>query len=168
MAILSRLVGAGRVLSGQVRQGSAAVVKNRPSRWDWDLFKDYLHFYVLLGVIPLGAIVVYANVFKGKAVLKPLPEDYVPQDYEYHRHPITRWMVRNFYPSLQQKYENHLSMIWEEAKITNMRALQREVHRQMKVHADYKGWYTQDVSAEQLRRVIQCNKGDVESQGFRV
>ena len=38
------------------------------------MLKDYIHFYIMLGAIPLGLIVALANIFKGPAVLKPIPE----------------------------------------------------------------------------------------------
>lgn len=56
-----------------------------PSRFQWDKFKDTLHFFVMLGVIPITAIVLYVNVFIGPATLTPIPEGYTPKHWEYHR-----------------------------------------------------------------------------------
>ena len=43
-------------------------------RWNWDLFKDYIHFYIMIGAIPIGALIVGSNIMVGSAVLKPIPE----------------------------------------------------------------------------------------------
>lgn len=56
-----------------------------PSRFQWDKFKDLLHFFVMIGVIPITAIVFYANVFVGPAKLTAIPEGYVPKHWEYYR-----------------------------------------------------------------------------------
>lgn len=56
-----------------------------PSRMQWHKFKDMLHFYVMLGVIPITAIVFYTNVFIGPATLTEAAEDSEPKHWEYHR-----------------------------------------------------------------------------------
>lgn len=57
----------------------------QPSRFQWHKFKDLLHFYAMLGILPLGAIAFYVNVFIGPATLAEIPEGYVPKHWEYHR-----------------------------------------------------------------------------------
>lgn len=56
-----------------------------PSRFQWDKFKDLLHFFTMLGLIPVTAVVFYANVFVGPAKLTPIPDGYVPKHWEFHR-----------------------------------------------------------------------------------
>lgn len=56
-----------------------------PTRFQWHKFKDLFHFYVLAGLIPLGALSFYTNVFIGPAELTEIPEDYVPKHWEYYR-----------------------------------------------------------------------------------
>lgn len=56
-----------------------------PSRFQWDKFKDLLHFFTMLGLIPVTAVVFYVNVFIGPARLTPIPDGYVPKHWEYHR-----------------------------------------------------------------------------------
>lgn len=63
-----------------------------PSRWQWNKFKDYFHFYLMAGLIPAGAIVTYANVIVGPATLSEIPEDYEPKHWEYYR----VWQFSNF------------------------------------------------------------------------
>lgn len=56
-----------------------------PSRFQFHKFKDSLHFFVMLGVIPVTALVFYVNVFIGPATLTPIPAGYEPKHWEYHR-----------------------------------------------------------------------------------
>jgi len=151
MALLSRMARSVVVQPVRHGGGGAATVQNRPSRWEYDLFKDYVHFYLMLGAIPIGLAITLTNIVKGPAQLKPIPEGYIPQEYEYYKNPIVRFMVKHVYPTYQQNYESRLSSIWEESKKQNMYLLRKEVHRQMRVHSDYKGWYTREFTAEYLR-----------------
>lgn len=60
------------------------------------------HYYLMVGLIPVSAIIFYTNVFIGPAQLTPIPEGYVPKHWEYHRHPITRFIARYIHNSPQQ------------------------------------------------------------------
>lgn len=55
----------------------------KPSRFQWHKMKDYLHFYFLLGAIPVGIVITWVNVFIGPATLEEIPEGYVPKEWEY-------------------------------------------------------------------------------------
>ncbi|XP_023338049.1 NADH dehydrogenase [ubiquinone] 1 beta subcomplex subunit 5, mitochondrial-like [Eurytemora carolleeae] len=115
MAILSRLQNLKGVLKTPVRFGGGhAIAQNRPSRWNYEIFKDNMHFYFMLGAVPIAVVVTVANVLQGPAVLKPIPEGYVPKEYEYHKHPLTRWLCKYIFTSYQEKYEAHLSYVWED------------------------------------------------------
>lgn len=57
----------------------------QPSRFQWNKFKDNLHFYSLLGAIPCTLLIFFVNVFIGPATLTPTPEGYEPKHWEYHR-----------------------------------------------------------------------------------
>jgi len=112
---------------------------------------DHLHFYLMLGLIPAGLLIVGSNVFKGPAEMRPIPEGYLPKEHEYFKHPIVRWLVKNVYAPYQQHYEVRLARVWEEGKKQNMYLLKREVQRQMRINQDYKGWYTREMNAEFIR-----------------
>lgn len=73
------------VLSRYMAGGHHRTIPYVPSRWQWNKFKDYLHFYVMLGAIPLSLITLYVNVFIGPATLSEIPEGYVPKHWEYFR-----------------------------------------------------------------------------------
>lgn len=57
----------------------------QPSRFQWNKFKTLLNFYVMLGVLPVTAIVMYCNIFIGPAQLQEIPADYEPKHWEYHK-----------------------------------------------------------------------------------
>lgn len=57
----------------------------QPSRFQWNKFKDLLHFYTMIGVGPIIAIVFFANVFVGPATLTEIPDGYIPKHWEYHK-----------------------------------------------------------------------------------
>jgi len=155
MAVLSRLSSLRQVMVKQVRHGGGigGPVENRPSRWNWDKFKDYMHFYLLLGAIPLGAVILASNVYVGQAVLKPIPEGYEPKEEEYYKSPITRWFVRNIYRSEQQQYEMGAADHWELQKKNEMYFLMQEVRRVQSLRQDYKGWYTKENDAAMYLRI---------------
>lgn len=64
------------------------------SRFQWHKFKDLLHFYVLLGAIPIAVLIFGVNVFIGPATLTPIPEDYTPKHWEYHKVSAVKLLLR--------------------------------------------------------------------------
>lgn len=61
------------------------VLHIEPSRFQWNKFKNYMHYYIMLGVIPCSLVVLFSNVFIGPATLSEIPPDYVPKHWEYIR-----------------------------------------------------------------------------------
>lgn len=76
--------------------GHARTLVIFPSTFQWNKFKDLLHLYFSAGIIPLGLLITYTNLFIGKAELSDVKDGYVPEAWEYERHPITRFFVRHF------------------------------------------------------------------------
>merc|ERR1712110_731744 len=68
MAVLSTLLSKrlGTVLTQASRSMGGMTVRNRPSRWYYDKFKDHLHFYFLLAAIPLSLFTAYMNITIGE------------------------------------------------------------------------------------------------------
>lgn len=54
------------------------------SRWQWHKTKDWMHFYFFVGAIPAGLIIFFTNVFIGPAQLEPIPDGYIPKQWEYY------------------------------------------------------------------------------------
>jgi len=112
------------------------------SRFQWQLFKDHLHFYIFLGVIPLSALVFYANVFIGPATLREIPEGYVPKQWEYFQNPVKRWFARYWIDNMQMHYERNMHYIVLLQEKRRMRKMAWKVDRLMKERADYPNYYT--------------------------
>ena len=88
-------------------------MKTKPSDWAYVKASNIFLFYLTIWAAPLLAIATYTNIFIGPATLKPTPEGYEPKEEEYERHPITRWMAKNYHMSEQQKHEMELHARWE-------------------------------------------------------
>ncbi|CAD6217163.1 GSCOCG00004701001-RA-CDS [Cotesia congregata] len=127
-----------------------------PSRWHWHKTKDLLHFYTLIGVVPLSIAVFCINVFIGPATLKEIPEGYEPKHWEYYRHPISRWLARYVFPSDQQEYEKQMFFIWEEQEKQKLRKLENKIHNLMNERIDYQYYYYEPyTNAQYVRRQAQ-------------
>lgn len=131
------------IVTRQMSGGHAETMKIRPSRWSWNRFKDMLHFYFLLGIIPLTVFTTCVNIFVGPARLVDIPEGYVPEEHEYYQvaprweswswfwsnvdlpvqHPVTRWISRNIVRSYQMEYEMYCQHVFEEEYKKNLRSL---------------------------------------------
>ncbi|XP_058834170.1 NADH dehydrogenase [ubiquinone] 1 beta subcomplex subunit 5, mitochondrial [Topomyia yanbarensis] len=112
-----------------------------PSRFQWHKFKDLFHFYIMIGLIPVLGIVFYANVFIGPAQLTDIPADYEPKHWEYHSHPITRFIARYIMTNPQQEYEKILHHLYEENEKRQMLELEKRVRDKMAERHDYQSYY---------------------------
>lgn len=68
----------------------------QPTRFQWNKWKDFLHFYTLVGAIPVGVLIFLVNVFVGPATLSPIPEGYIPKHWEYHKVNLTHFFFKIF------------------------------------------------------------------------
>ncbi|XP_069702894.1 NADH dehydrogenase [ubiquinone] 1 beta subcomplex subunit 5, mitochondrial [Periplaneta americana] len=143
------------VISAQQRMMSGGhgprILPLTPSRWQWHKFKDLAHYYFMIGLIPVGLVVFYANVFVGPAKLSEIPEGYEPKHWEYHRNPITRFIARYLLPSPQQEYEKFLHQIYEEDEKAKIRLLENKIRAKMAERHDYQGYYTRPFTANYHR-----------------
>ncbi|XP_068137166.1 NADH dehydrogenase [ubiquinone] 1 beta subcomplex subunit 5, mitochondrial [Hyperolius riggenbachi] len=99
-------------------------------------FLSYLKFYVLLGVIPAAIAITLINIFIGPAELAEIPEGYVPEEWEYYQHPITRWISRNMYPTFQESYEKGMAIIHIESEKRQLRLYEDIAERAMERRGD--------------------------------
>jgi NADH dehydrogenase (ubiquinone) 1 beta subcomplex subunit 5 len=114
-----------------------------PSKYREYEMRDKFHFFYLLTAVPMALIIAYVKIRIGPAVLKEIPEGYVPEEYEYYKDPISRWMARVWpvYSSYVKSYERtlyYLHMEIEKKKTQDMMSRARELNLRRE---DVKGWY---------------------------
>ncbi|XP_064459532.1 NADH dehydrogenase [ubiquinone] 1 beta subcomplex subunit 5, mitochondrial-like [Ornithodoros turicata] len=124
-----------------LRQMSERRMQIKSSSYAWHLFKDKVHFYLMLGVIPLGTLIFLVNVFIGPPELAEIPEGYEPKPWEYFNHPIKRFFARYVYPYPQQNYEKMMHYLQTEHERVQLRAIEEKVRFLMKERGDYQSWY---------------------------
>uniref|UniRef100_A0A9N6WU24 NADH dehydrogenase [ubiquinone] 1 beta subcomplex subunit 5, mitochondrial n=1 Tax=Alona affinis TaxID=381656 RepID=A0A9N6WU24_9CRUS len=113
----------------------------KPSRYHWERFKDLTHFYVLVGAIPAGALIIYCNLFIGPAKLAEIPEGYEPEEYEYHSHPITRFMAKHMVRSYQQEYEMFCQDTYEQSLRAKLNLAEQRIKSKMRENNDVQNIY---------------------------
>ncbi|CAG9859219.1 unnamed protein product [Phyllotreta striolata] len=123
----------------------------KSSDWQWTKFKDYINFYVLLGVIPCSLAIFYANVFIGPSTLAEIPPDYTPKHWEYYRSPVTRFIAKYIMTNPQQDYEKFLAYMYQESEIKRIRLLESEIKKRMSEKLDYQAYYYRPVLAKYHR-----------------
>ncbi|KAL3276491.1 hypothetical protein HHI36_011871 [Cryptolaemus montrouzieri] len=123
-----------------------------PSRFSWNKFKDLVHFYILVGIIPCAVVITYCNVFIGPATLSEIPPDYTPKHWEYERHPITRFLAKYVTANLQQEYEKYLAHIFMEDEKRRLKELEKQIKEKMKQRDDYQAYYYRPILAKYHRQ----------------
>ncbi|UYV76909.1 NDUFB5 [Cordylochernes scorpioides] len=146
--------GAGVVVNPVRHAGDhAGIFPLQPSRFQFKQHTNLLHFYFMLGLIPVTAIIFLANIYVGPAELSDIPEGYIPQEHEYHKHPITRFLVKYFIPTEQQRYEITMYSIDKQAQMRRYRILREKTFDLIKTRQDYVGLYYQPFEADDIRHL---------------
>lgn len=119
------------------RNGTISVIKRhsghgnqiviKPSEFQWKKFKDVVHLYTMVGLIPAWIFAAYHNIFTGHAILTETPEGYVPEYYETEKHPITRIMTKRFMEHPRENYERRLHNLNVEAEKVILRKIEHQV-----------------------------------------
>jgi len=112
-----------------------------PSRFEWERWKNDIHFYLTLGFGPMALLILFSNLFVGQAQLSDIPEDYEPMPWEYYKGPIERFFARYVYEFPERRYERTLHHLYMETERIKMRKLEKKVKALMHDRQDYKGWY---------------------------
>ncbi|KAK0078165.1 hypothetical protein PV325_002919 [Microctonus aethiopoides] len=126
------------------------------TRWHWDKTKDLFHLYTIVAGVPIGIVILLTNIFVGPATLTPIPEGYEPKHWEYHKHPITRFLARYVFRSDQMEYEKYLHFIWTQQELIKCRELEAKVKSLMSDRLDYQAYYYQPfTNAKYIRKEAQ-------------
>ncbi|CAE1264770.1 NDUFB5 [Acanthosepion pharaonis] len=128
------------------------VMEITPSRFEWVRFKNELHFYVMLGAVPLGLLTLFVNLFIGKAELADIPEGYEPKEWEYSSSPITQFIHKMWFEPLQKSYEKKMHVLHIENEKRKQLKLEARVKDMMRQNQDYMGWYYIPVSKSLIDR----------------
>jgi len=114
----------------------------RPSTYARDRFKDDFFFYVTIGLVPMGMFVTWQNVRYGPAELREIPDDYVPEQWEYYKDPVRRFMARSWHGnSHPREYERTAYFIWKADQARRDTLKMRRVHDAMKATPTQRDWF---------------------------
>ncbi|XP_021366483.1 NADH dehydrogenase [ubiquinone] 1 beta subcomplex subunit 5, mitochondrial-like [Mizuhopecten yessoensis] len=123
------------------RGGAGRAMPMRTGLYLDRLWRDGVQFFLVLGTIPALGIITLSNLFSTHGELTDLPEDQNPQTWEYHKHPITRFIAKYIVRSPEKLYEVHMAMMYEQDQKRRLRLLERQVKRVMLDRQDVRGWY---------------------------
>ncbi|XP_038061591.1 NADH dehydrogenase [ubiquinone] 1 beta subcomplex subunit 5, mitochondrial-like isoform X2 [Patiria miniata] len=126
---------------GMAGGGKARKFFVTPTRYSDRRFLKAMRYYILLTGIPCVVGITFVNVFIGPAQLAEIPEGYVPKEYEYHQHPITRFISRHFVNTPQQEYEKMAHYLAIEQEKIEARQAEKTVKRLMRKRGDGHWYY---------------------------
>jgi len=143
-----------------VRNGGANRIPIIPSKYDWNRFKNELHFFLMLGAIPTFSLIAYVNIFVGPAELAEIPDGYEPKAWEYEEHPFKRWFAKYIYEEPEKTYERTLDVLHRKREERYWKQLEKKVKELQSDRLDYRGWYftTENKDLKEYERVVEQEK----------
>lgn len=126
----------------------------RPSNWLRYEATDTLSFWLMFCSLPVLALVLYVNLMIGDATLAVTPEGYEPEEYEYERRPISRFLARYYFKSEIKNYEKHLHEIYAGGKRFDYDSMIGLVRSKMLESEEYEGYGIPSSHAHHVRGAL--------------
>ncbi|XP_070801801.1 NADH dehydrogenase [ubiquinone] 1 beta subcomplex subunit 5, mitochondrial [Pituophis catenifer annectens] len=108
----------------------------RATRFYDHRFLRLMNWYVMLTGIPVLIIIAFANIYIGEAELAEIPEGYIPEHWEYYKHPISRWISRYIYSPPEKEYEKGMARLYIEFEKKKLRKLEADASHLMYERGD--------------------------------
>uniref|UniRef100_A0A8C4X0A0 NADH dehydrogenase [ubiquinone] 1 beta subcomplex subunit 5, mitochondrial n=1 Tax=Eptatretus burgeri TaxID=7764 RepID=A0A8C4X0A0_EPTBU len=121
----------------------------RSTRFHDSRFLRLFRNYALLTGLPALAVITYVNVFIGEAELTEIAENYEPYNWEYYKHPITRWIVKYIVDPEEKHHEKALHLLSEEMDRMKFREQNLQVQTLMRTRGDGP-WYSVSTADKSL------------------
>lgn len=122
-----------------------------PSNADWNLLKNWTHFYMMLAIIPASVLTTILGI-RANPELSEVPDGYEPRIWEYYKHPITRWMVRYMYVPMEREHELMMGYFEWDSEVEIMTNIIKKVDKVMKFYHDHRSYYFLPFFADYFRQ----------------
>lgn len=83
--------------------------------------------------------------------MRDIPEGYEPKEWEYERHPITRFFLKYIMTDYRSKYELDLAYLAKENEKYMLRKIEKRVKELMSTKSDYASWFYKPATAGYIR-----------------
>lgn len=137
----------------------------KPSEYTWHKFKDMVHFYVMLGLVPVLTVSAYKNLTEGPAVLTETPEGYEPSIWEYEKYPMNRLFARGF-ANPAPEYERKMYLLMHENEKMILDRIENQVKTVMSIRNDFQAWYYEPMFAKAYRHMRDLGYRHVHGIGY--
>jgi NADH dehydrogenase (ubiquinone) 1 beta subcomplex subunit 5 len=112
----------------------------KPTEFAWRKFKDFVHLYTCVAVIPIFLFASYCNIFIGHAELAETPEGYEPEFYEYSKGPVTRLIAKYLFEHPAANHERLLHVLESLHEKQLLKKVEQDVKMVMAARSDQRSW----------------------------
>lgn len=108
-----------------------------PSNWEWLKLKDLLLMYTIIGAVPAAVIVAIINI-RANPELAEIPEGYEPREWEYYKHPISRFIARYLMAPQEADEEMIMDAMDRDSENMIMQHMHRRCEKVMAFYNDHR------------------------------